>query len=81
MLTPLQQDLQSYAETKLFHLIKDSVQAFEIAGRERDMLPCLCAMFLKAAALIAANSGRSKEEFLTAAGYVYDHEDNHMKGD
>jgi hypothetical protein len=81
-LTQLQQDLQGYAENKLFYLIKDSLQAFKIAGREGDLMPCLCAMFLKAAALIAANSGHSKEDFLRAAQAVYDHEDlSHMKGD
>ena len=77
-LTQLQQDLQAYAEGKMFHLIKDTTQAFEIAGRQRDVFACLVAMFMKAAAMIVvqvygADRG-SRDRFLEAAAMVFDEE-------
>ena len=83
-LSQLQQDLQRYAEGKLFACIKDSVQAFDIAGQHRDVVACLGAMFMKAAAMLAVNgtSNPSKEMFLRWAAEVYDSEaSNKMKGD
>jgi hypothetical protein len=80
-LSELQRDLQGYAETKLYHLIKDTIQAFEIAGQRRDAMVCLCAMFLKAAAMIAAESKRPKAEFMRAAGAVFDHESERKESD
>jgi hypothetical protein len=77
-LTQLQQDLQGYAEGKLYHLIKDTTQAFEIAGRRRDVFSCLIAMFLKAAAMIVVQvhgaHQENKKKFLEAAAMVFDSE-------
>jgi hypothetical protein len=89
-LTQLQRDLQGFAEGKLYNMIKDTTQAFEIAGRQRDVFACLVAMFMKAAAMIVvqiygADQG-SKARFLEAAAMVFDEEakdpnPNLMKGD
>ena len=77
-LSQLQQDLQGYAEGKLYHLIKDVTQSFDIAGRQRDALVCMVAMFLKAAAMIVVqsygHSERDKQRFLEACAMVFDKE-------
>lgn len=75
-LSQLQQDLQLYAEGKLFTMIKDTTQAFEIAGRPRDAMTCMVAMFLKAAVTIVINvyGPDSRERFLEAAAMCFDHE-------
>ena len=89
-LSRLQQDLQGYAEGKLYHLIKDVTQSFEIAGRQRDALSCMIAMFLKAAAMIVVQvygtSAEDRRKFLEACAMVFDKEaqdpnPNLMKGD
>jgi len=73
-LSQLQEDLQGYAEGKLYHLIKDTSQAFEIAGRQRDTFACLVALFLKAAAMIVVQGYGTdqREKFLQAAAQVFD---------
>jgi hypothetical protein len=89
-LSQLQQDLQGYAEGKLYNMLKDVTQAFEIAGRQRDTFACLTAMFMRVTAMIAVQvygaGPKQRQRFLEACALVFDTEakdpnPNLMKGD
>jgi len=77
-LTQLQRDLQSFAEGKLYNMIKDVTQAFQIAGRQRDVFACLMATYIKAAAMIVVqvygNGPEERQKFLEACTTVFDQE-------
>jgi len=77
-LNQLQRDLRDYTEGKLYNMIKDVTQAFQIAGRQRDVLGCLMATYIKAAAMITVqvygNGTEEREKFLEACAYVFDQE-------
>jgi len=76
-LTQIQEDLKNYAEGKLFSMIKDVTQAFDIAEQKpAKVLVCLLATFMKASALIAASMHMPREEFQGACLKLYDREAN-----
>jgi len=84
-LTQLQRDLQGFAENKLYNLIRDTTQAFEIAGRQRDAMACLVAMFMKAAAMIVVQvygaDPKQRQAFLDAAARMFDGETEDLNPD
>lgn len=73
-LTQMEIDLREYAVKKIGDAMSDVAQAFEIAyGYKAHSLPCLGAVLLRMAAMVAA-TGAGKEMFVQSAANVFDEE-------
>jgi hypothetical protein len=71
-LNQTERDLDSYAQEKAYRLIKDVVQAFDIAGQPRTQgLACLGALMLRLAATLAVNSDADRERWLRYCNDVF----------
>jgi len=64
--------MRNYARSKLIIYIKDVAQSFEIAGIKRDIVPCLGAVLMHAAVVMALRCGASKADVLRYVSNYYD---------
>jgi len=78
-LSQTEKDLRLFAIEKLGKAMTDVAQAYEIAyGRKAESLPCLGAVLLRFAALVAV-IGVDRENFLAAAAHTFDEEKDRQK--
>ena len=71
-LTRLQQDLADYTRDKACNVIKDVLQAFEIAGAPRaQAADCVGVVFLRLAAALAAQRNMSKKMWVDTCGRLF----------
>ena len=72
-LTQVERDLNKYAQEKVYRLMLDVMQAFEIADRPKhDATACVGSVLLRVGATIAVHCNASRERWLTMCGDVYD---------
>lgn len=72
-LTQTQKDLNRFAQGKLYALIKDVVQSFDIAGEERsDALACLGSLMMRLTATMALHGGADRERWIEMCNDVYE---------
>ena len=78
-LSQTETDLRVFAIEKIGTAMLDVAQAFEIAyGLKAASLPCLGAVLLRFAALVAATAV-DRETFINAAGVTFDEEKDRQK--
>ena len=71
-LTPLQQDLARYTQNKACNVIKDVMQAFEIAGAPRaHAADCIGIVFLRLAAALAMHRNMPKKMWVDKCSEVF----------
>jgi hypothetical protein len=72
-LTQVERDLGRYTQEKTYHLLRDVVQAFEIADQSKSKaVACVGATLIRIAATIAVHCDADRKRWLTMCGEVYD---------
>ena len=72
-LNQTERDLDRYAQERAYHLIKDVVQSFDIAGQPKTQaLACLGALMLRLAATLAVSYEADRARWLRYCNEVFD---------
>jgi len=72
-LTQVERDLGKYTQEKTYNLLRDVVQAFEIADEPKSKaVACVGATLVRIAATIAVHCNADRKRWLTMCAEVYD---------
>jgi hypothetical protein len=72
-LTQVERDLGKYTQEKVYNLLRDVVQAFEIADEPKSKaVACVGATLVRVAATIAVHCDADRDRWLTMCKEVYD---------